>query len=293
MKCVFNAICDFFEIEESERSEFEEILSRRKLAVQKSQFAMGTVLMDGTSDLSFYVVDAGNVRVIDVNSGNSVVLGKGHYISCIDKDLQVREVTANVVEDTSLWHLSHRDIVKLQYIYGVYRMNNSSQKKSMDDINDVKCERTNNCMNIEKKNPSSSSSITSGRSSPPSLSSSSVSLSSSSSQLRRGRTGGGSSVDLYTRGTRDSRVAFNPTVQVILMARKEEYAAWGVKDDIWYNERDYMRFRTERAIAASMGEEDIYFGARGVEIRNVNGSPVTDVFGKHELDDTLSKASRE
>ena len=38
-------------------------------------------------------------------------------------------------------------------------------------------------------------------------------------------------------------VRFNPTVQVVLMATKEEYLAWGVKQDVWYQDSDYTRFR--------------------------------------------------
>jgi CRP-like cAMP-binding protein len=38
-------------------------------------------------------------------------------------------------------------------------------------------------------------------------------------------------------------VRFNTTVQVVLMATKEEYKQWGVKDDIWYQQSDYDRFR--------------------------------------------------
>lgn len=40
-------------------------------------------------------------------------------------------------------------------------------------------------------------------------------------------------------------VRFSPTVQVVLMATKEEYLAWGVKQDVWYQDSDYVRFRCE------------------------------------------------
>ena len=38
-------------------------------------------------------------------------------------------------------------------------------------------------------------------------------------------------------------VHFDTTVKVVLMATKEEYKLWGVKDDIWYKDSDYLKFR--------------------------------------------------
>ena len=51
-----------------------------------------------------------------------------------------------------------------------------------------------------------------------------------------------------------------------------------------YKETDYARFREERAMAASMGEEDVYFGVSSLLCMR-DGT----VVGRHELDDTLHR----
>lgn len=45
--------------------------------------------------------------------------------------------------------------------------------------------------------------------------------------------------------SKKGKVRFNPTVKVVLMATKEEYEAWGLKNDLWYQQCDYDKFRKE------------------------------------------------
>ena len=65
--------------------------------------------------------------------------------------------------------------------------------------------------------------------------------------------------------------------------------AWGLKDDIWYKEADYVRFRADRVIAATMGEEHVYFGSRKAMASPKSVFPQDNEEGI-ELDDTLSRA---
>ena len=272
---VLNALCDFFDIEEINRPGFKEILNRKRVVVESDKFTNGTVLLDGAKELNtshntFYIIHTGQINVVDMNNGSSTNFSTGQYVNIVDKDLRSLDIIVNVIEDSTLWYISHGDMIKIQYIYNLYRKSVGS-----DSGEDTK-----------------TSSTTPKRSSIPSHSSSSSTL----SQLRSVSSGcvyKGDGIVNHISRCNDKRVTFNPTVQVILMATKEEYVAWGVKSDVWYGEKDYTRFRSERAVAATLGENDIFFGARGVMVSSVDGTPVTSVYGKHELDDTLSKAYRE
>lgn len=51
--------------------------------------------------------------------------------------------------------------------------------------------------------------------------------------------------DIKILETEKKSVRFNPTVKVVLMATKEEYKAWGLKESLWFQEGDYEQFRRE------------------------------------------------
>lgn len=53
------------------------------------------------------------------------------------------------------------------------------------------------------------------------------------------------SVEVIQETTEKKKVRFNPTVKVVLMATKEEYKAWGLKESLWFQEGDYEQFRRE------------------------------------------------
>ena len=292
----FNALCDFFEVRHADRPEFEKIISRRCFAVQWGQFTTGTMLLDGTksdtSSKSFYVIEMGQVIVVDTNGGCEMVLGIGQYFSCVGKDLKPCNITARVIADCCLWSLSHEEMLKLQYSYNLYRINENNETEKLGSLSIPSSDRTNDESSSSGRKKSKRTSSPSSSPSPPSSSSSTSSLQQKGENAIINELVG--DLRIMPRISHNRRVSFNPTVQVILMATKEEYMAWGVKSDIWYCERDYTKFRSDRALAASMGEtEDIFFGTRGVAVSKVDGNSITSVFGRHELDDTLSKASRE
>ena len=140
------------------------------------QFTTGTMLLDGTkSDTSskLHVIEMGQVIVVDTNGGCEMVLGS-QYFSCVGKDLKPCNITAEVIADCCLWSLSHEEMLKLQYSYNLYRINENNESEKLGSLSIPSSDRTNDESSSSGRKKSKTSSPSS--SSPPSSSSSTSSL---------------------------------------------------------------------------------------------------------------------
>ena len=136
LKCVFSAICDFFDLEESKRPEFENILYRKRIRVQRGEFVSETVLLDTTKEMDtsygcLYVINTGQVNVVNVTNGSTMVISdRGQHVCNVDKYLQTREITIKTVMNSSLWYISLGEMIKIQYIYNLFRKNDDDSQVS-------------------------------------------------------------------------------------------------------------------------------------------------------------------